>query len=140
MSLRISGILFAMGILFLFAGSAPSLALTMRECGAKYLAAKEAGTLKGMKWKDFRNAECGATPVPTKRPQNLVTGAIQSGRAVFPSAVARKYASEPLSKARMLTCLDQYRANMANGGNGNLKWIERSGGYYNQCSSRLAGR
>ena len=47
-------------------GSASAQALTMQECSAKYKAAQTAGTLKGMKWNDFRKAECGtdasATP------------------------------------------------------------------------------
>ena len=32
----------------------------MAECSAKYQAAKTANTLSGMKWNDFRKAECGA--------------------------------------------------------------------------------
>ena len=42
-------------------------ALSMQECSAKYKAAKEAGTLNGMKWNDFRKAQCGgegAAPPP----------------------------------------------------------------------------
>src|SRR5262249_28140431 len=35
-------------------------ALTMKECGAKYKAAQQAGTLQGMKWNDFRKTECGS--------------------------------------------------------------------------------
>jgi hypothetical protein len=31
-------------------------ALSMKECSAKYKAAKESGTLAGMKWNDFRKA------------------------------------------------------------------------------------
>ena len=42
-------------------------------------------------------------------------------------------------KARMQTCLDQYRANKVNGGNGGLKWIEKGGGYYSECKKRLKG-
>lgn len=34
--------------------------LTAKECSAKYQAAKAAGTLNGMKWNDFRKAECAA--------------------------------------------------------------------------------
>ncbi|MGA7787129.1 MAG: hypothetical protein WCA56_03065, partial [Xanthobacteraceae bacterium] len=34
-------------------------ALSMTECSAKYKAAKTAGTLNGMKWNDFRKAQCG---------------------------------------------------------------------------------
>src|SRR5882757_5727271 len=33
--------------------------LTSKECSAKYQAAKSGGTLNGMKWNDFRKAECG---------------------------------------------------------------------------------
>lgn len=38
----------------------PAQALTSKECSAKYQAAKAAGTLAGMKWNDFRKAQCGA--------------------------------------------------------------------------------
>jgi hypothetical protein len=52
----------------------PAQALTAKECSAKYQAAKAAGTLAGMKWNDFRKAQCGADgtaappppPAPTK--------------------------------------------------------------------------
>ena len=41
-------------------GFAPSVeALTMKECSAKYQAAKTAGTLGGQKWNDFRKTQCG---------------------------------------------------------------------------------
>src|SRR5262249_40467679 len=38
----------------------PAPALTMKECSAKYQAAKSAGTLNGQNWRDFRKAQCGA--------------------------------------------------------------------------------
>src|SRR5262245_44600814 len=38
----------------------PVQALTMKECSAKYQAAKTAGTLGGQNWRDFRKAQCGA--------------------------------------------------------------------------------
>src|ERR1700730_6775792 len=41
----------------------PSQALTMKECSAKYQAAKSAGTLEGQKWSDFRKTQCGADAV-----------------------------------------------------------------------------
>jgi len=44
--------------------SAPAHALTTKECSAKYQAAKTAGTLNGMKWNDFRKAQCGADAAP----------------------------------------------------------------------------
>ena len=37
----------------------------------------------------------------------------------------------------MHTCLDQYKANKATGGNGGLAWIQKCGGYYSECSKRL---
>lgn len=58
---------------------------------------------------------------------------------VFPTAIGQKYAGEAPGKARMHTCLDQYNANKATGGNGNLKWIQKGGGYFSECSKRLKG-
>jgi hypothetical protein len=43
----------------------PAQALTMSECSAKYKAAKDAGTLNGQPWNDFRRAECGDAPATT---------------------------------------------------------------------------
>jgi hypothetical protein len=53
--------------------------------------------------------------------------------------VNSKYSSESAGKARMETCLDQYRANKAANGNGGLKWIQKGGGYYSQCNAKLKG-
>ncbi len=136
-------------------------ALSMPECSAKYKAAKEAGTLGGMKWNDFRKAQCGAdataAPAPSTKPSavpsaptatspkstaakpSLTPAPAATGNAVFPSAVSPKYSGESAGKARMQTCLDQYRANKATNGNGGLKWIEKGGGYYSECNKRLKG-
>ena len=114
-------------------------ALSMQECSAKYKAAKEAGTLNGMKWNDFRRAQCGAEataePAPPPAPARVTTD-----NAIFPNAISSKYASKSAGKARMLTCLDQYRVNKTNGGNGGLKWIQKGGGYYSECNRRLKGQ
>ncbi len=132
-------------------------ALTMTECSAKYKAAKDAGSLNGMKWNDFRKAQCGsdaaapaAAPAPTTAsapptapaPKPAPTPAAApaaAGNAVFPSAVDSKYSKESAGKARMETCLDQYKANKASNGNGGLKWIQKGGGYYSECNKRLKG-
>ena len=53
---------------------------------------------------------------------------------MFPSAVDAKYSKDSAGKARMLTCLDQYKANKASNGNGGLKWIQKGGGYYSECN------
>ena len=130
-------------------GGMPSAqALTAKECSAKYKAAQQAGTLNGMKWNDFRKAECGsttpqATASPAATPSHPTTAAKQApapaGNAVFPTSVSSKYSSETPGKARMHTCLDQYHANKNNNGNGGLKWIQKGGGYYSECSKRLKG-
>ncbi len=135
-------------------GGMPSAqALTAKECSAKYKAAQEAGTLNGMKWNDFRKAECGSTTPqaaasPAATSSHPTTAAKQTpakqtsapvGNAVFPTAVSSKYSSESPGKARMHTCLDQYHANKNNNSNGGLKWIQKGGGYYSECSKRLKG-
>jgi hypothetical protein len=135
-------------------GGMPSAqALTAKECSAKYKAAQQAGTLNGMKWNDFRKAECGTTtPQATASPAATSPAAASShptpaakqapapvGNAVFPTAVSSKYSSESAGKARMHTCLDQYHANKNNNSNGGLRWIQKGGGYYSECSKRLKG-
>ncbi|MGX9143046.1 hypothetical protein [Mesorhizobium sp. 128a] len=45
--------------------AAPANALTMAECSTKYNAAKDAGTLNGQTWNQFRKAECGTDAAAT---------------------------------------------------------------------------
>ena len=137
----------------------PAHALTTKECSAKYEAAKKGGTLNGMKWNEFRKAECGkdatAAPAPAgpapaaAKPEKTAAPAAAkpektaapaaSGKAVFPSAVDSKYSKETAGKARFQTCLDQYKANKATNANGGLKWIEKGGGYWSECDKHLKG-
>jgi hypothetical protein len=129
-------------------------ALTMQECSAKYKAAQAAGTLNGKTWNQFRKDECGATAAapaatpaksppakspPAKNPPETTEAAAPpaKGNAVFPSAVSPSYSKESAGKARMQTCLDQYKANKATGGNGGLRWIQKGGGYWSECNKRL---
>jgi hypothetical protein len=58
---------------------------------------------------------------------------------VFPQAISPKYANEPAARARMHTCLDQYRANRQTNGNGGLRWNAKDRGYYGECNKRLKG-
>ena len=144
-----------------FAATAPAQALTPQECSAKYQAAKSAGTLGGQKWNDFRKAQCGADATPAAAPAApppaaaapapaapkqakkeaapAAAPAAPSGPAVYPTAVDSKYSKESAGKARMHTCVDQYNANKATGGNGGLKWIQKGGGYYSECTKKLKG-
>ena len=147
------------------AATAPAQALSMQECSAKYKAAKDAGTLNGQKWNDFRKAQCAADATPAAAPAAAAPAApaepkaaeakpkkeaapaptaapaapAAAGNAVFPSAIDPKYASESAGKGRMHTCLDQYHTNKTNNTNGGLKWIEKGGGYYSECNKRLKG-
>jgi hypothetical protein len=133
-------------------------ALTAQECSAKYQAAKTAGTLGGQKWNDFRKAQCGAdaaaapaagpAAAPAAEPKEAAkkeskkeaaAPAAPSGPAVYPNAVDSKYSKETAGKARMHTCVDQYNANKAANANGGLKWIQKGGGYYSECSKKLKG-
>jgi hypothetical protein len=145
---------------FAMLAALPAQALTMQECSAKYKAAQTAGTLNGQKWNDFRKAECGtdaaatpaaapAAPAAPKAaeaklaaaPKPAVAAAAPApmGEVVFPKAVDPKYAKETDGKARMHTCVDQYNANKAGNANGGLKWIQKGGGYYSECTKKLKG-
>jgi hypothetical protein len=137
-----------------FTVTLPAQALTMQECSAKYKQAKDGNTLNGQKWNDFRKTQCSAdaaaaapaAPVAEAKPAPAAKEAKESapaaapvatGNAVFPSAVDAKYAKETAGKARMHTCVDQYNANKTSNGNGGLKWIQKGGGYYSECSKKL---
>ena len=158
MAARSIALLFGLTLISVAGATAGAQALTMQECSAKYKAAQAAGTAKGMKWNDFRKAECGSdatatpagttTPAPTTSAKTTKSEASHpasasppapTGNATFPNAVSPKYSGETAGKARMHTCLDQYNANKANNGNGGLKWIEKGGGYYSECNKRLKG-
>jgi hypothetical protein len=148
-------LLCAVAVSGLAAFAMPAHALTSQECSAKYQAAKTAGTLAGMKWNDFRKAQCGADATPAAAPAAApaapapTTAAKKeaapppapaaTGNAIFPSALDAKYSKETAGKARMHTCVDQYNANKASNGNGGMKWIEKGGGYYSECNKRLKG-
>src|SRR5215468_2514957 len=93
-----------------FAATAPANALTTQECSAKYQAAKKDGTLNGMKWNDFRKAQCGADATPAAAPAAAPApapattaakketappaAAAPAGNAVYPNAIDPKYAKE----------------------------------------------
>ena len=103
-------------------GTAMKSAISTPGCYVKFLETKVAGKLNGKKWSDFRREICGA----------------HETTAVFPTAIAPKYASEKdLDKARTKTCADQFTANKSTNANGGLKWVEKDGGYYAECINLL---
>jgi nucleoid-associated protein YgaU len=144
------------------AATSSAQALTTQECSAKYQAAKAAGTLGAQKWNDFRKAQCAADAAaapaaaaaapaaapaapkaaeakPKKEATPAAAPAAPAGPAVFPTAVDPKYSKETAGKGRMHTCVDQYNANKAGNANGGLKWIQKGGGYYSECTKKLKG-
>lgn len=126
------------------ASSDKAKSLTMKQCSAKYQAAKDAGADGGVKWNVFRKTECGpgADPVALSSDGDKEPPApsMAAPRGIkFPTTISSKYANEKPGKARMRTCLDQYHAaKEANALNG-LKWIQKGGGYYSLCNARLKG-
>ncbi|WP_425475924.1 hypothetical protein [Mesorhizobium yinganensis] len=83
--------------------------LTMAECSAKYNAAKEAGTLGGQKWNEFRKAECG--------PGASATAAAAPAKAGKSSA-----ATDTGKGLTMAECSAKYQAAKAGGSLNGMKW------------------
>jgi hypothetical protein len=118
--------------------SSPASALTLKECSAKYKEAQAAGGTNGLGWNDFRKAECAAKG--DRAPKAAASDPqAASGPAVFPSEISPKYASEKPGIARLRTCSDQFAANKAVNANGGLRWIQKGGGYWSECSKHLKG-
>ena len=85
-------------------------------------------------------AVSAAGPAMAKNPKaSPKTSPMHTASAVFPKAISAKYSKESPGKARMHTCLDQYKANKAKNANGGLKWIQKGGGYYSESNKRLKG-
>ena len=126
----------------------PASALTMKECGTKYQAAKADGSAKDLKWNDFRAKFCGAdaaaedaadakdvAATTDKEPEKATTKAPKA--VTFPKAIDKKYASETPAKGRLKTCVDSYHVNKDAGTLADLKWIQKGGGYWSLCSAAL---
>ena len=121
----------------------PASALTMKECSAKYKIAQKDGSAKSVKWNDFRKAQCGAdataepdVSMDTEEEPEKATVAAPKG-VQFPKAISAKYSSESAGKGRLHTCVDAYHQNKANNTLGSLKWIQKGGGYYSLCNTKL---
>ena len=154
---------FLAGALVSLIWALPAHALSMKECSVKFKAAQNAGEATGVSWSEFRKTQCSrpadqasassATPEPAdangakpaggkaekvaKKTDTATKAA--SGKTTFPSSVAAKFAAEKPAKARMHTCLEQYHANKQAGTLGDIRWIEKGGGYYKLCNARLKG-
>src|ERR1700758_2427350 len=115
--------------------AAPANALSLKACNDEWNGMKANNTVGDKKYADFRK-EClartaapgegtPATPTataPGETPSATAPAAgkparpaapVAAGEAVFPSAVSAKYSKDTPGKARMQTCLDQYKENKA---------------------------
>ena len=152
--------------LALSTGGAAAKNEVQKECSQKYQAAKSANQLNGQTYNQYYK-QCAAaakadktapapaptptaapTPAPAPAPVPAPTTTAKkapapapmpgpAGAAVFPTALSSEFSAEKPGKARMHTCLAQYKANKTTNGNGGLKWIEKGGGYYSECNKRL---
>ncbi|PLP60045.1 hypothetical protein CYK37_07675 [Mesorhizobium loti] len=89
--------------------------LTAKECSAKYQAAKAAGTLNGLKWNDFRKAQCGPG----------ATAAVDTTAAPAKPAKASTKAADAATGGKGLTmaeCSTKYQAAKNGGTLGGQKW------------------
>lgn len=156
--LRRGALAFVLGL-----GLSPAVALSSHDCSVKYQAAKTDGSLGDRKYSDFRKAECGATataptpattaslvsapaaPAPTTTarsapsPTRMAPAPAPAGAARYPTAISPQYSSETAGKGRMHTCLDAYKTAKVAGTLGDVKWIQKGGGYYSACNAAMKG-
>jgi len=115
--------------------SAPAQALTMKECSAKYQAAKTAGTLNGMKWNDFRKSQC-AEEAPAVPPPAAETKPAPAPAAAKPAEAPAAKAQSPGQQAmiaRERACGAEWREAKAAGKiPTGQKWPQ----YWSECNKR----
>jgi hypothetical protein len=133
-------ILIASGILLAAAAGVattlPAHALSMKECSAKYQAAKDGGTLKGQTWNEFRKAECGGeaaegpaatTPAPTTASAAASTPAPASTKPPKTGSPGRD-----AMIARERACGKEWKEAKAAGKTEGMKWPQ----YWHECDQR----
>jgi hypothetical protein len=120
-------------------------ALSMQECSAKYKAAKAAGTLNGMKWNDFRKAQCGSEGAPpppaaeTKPPPSAPAPSAAEAKPMAPATTPPAPGAKPMSPgraamiARERACGAEWKADKAAGKvPAGMKWPQ----YWSACDKR----
>lgn len=118
---------------------AASCGETIKAAAAPAAAAETAPTAAATPAASTSAAASDSSPAATKAPIAPKAAVASSGNVVFPTAISPEFSKLSAGKARQKTCVAQYNANKANGGNGSLKWIQKGGGYWSQCNSRLKG-
>lgn len=95
----------------IFVVTSPSSALTMTECSVKYQAAKDAGTLGGIKWNDFRKTQC-ADSASLREEKSAKTKPVKQGKTDLAQA-------KGLS---MQQCSAKYKSAQESGLADGIKW------------------
>ncbi|RUZ82461.1 hypothetical protein EN947_17675 [Mesorhizobium sp. M7A.F.Ca.US.003.02.2.1] len=103
----------AVATLFL---AAPANALTMAECSTKYNAAKDAGTLAGATWNQFRKAQCGTDAAATTdaKPADAKKATDTTKAAAADDSTAKGLTAKE--------CSTKYQAAKAAGTLNGMKW------------------
>jgi hypothetical protein len=100
-------------------------------------ASTKANTMAAKPMAATADAEPDAAKPPAKEPAKP-TMAAPAG-LVLPTVVSTKYASETAAKARFHTCLDAYHDAKAKNALAGVNWIQKGGGYYSLCNTKLKG-
>jgi hypothetical protein len=132
-------ILIASGILLAaaagVAATLPAQALSMKECSAKYQAAKDGGTLGGKTWNEFRKSECGSE---TEAAPGATTGpATASAPASTPTPTTTKppktgSPGREAMIARERACGKEWKEAKAAGKTTGMKWPQ----FWHECDER----
>ena len=100
--------------------AAPANALTMAECSTKYNTAKDAGTLGGQTWNQFRKAECGTDAGATHGRHQTGQEAAKATEAA--KAAAKAAATDAAPGLTAKECGTKYQAAKAAGTLNGMKW------------------
>ena len=101
--------------------AAPASALTMAECSTKYNTAKDAGTLAGQTWNQFRKAECGTDASATTAETTTAKKPATATDAAKPDT-AKAGTTEAASGLTTKECGTKYQAAKAAGTLNGMKW------------------
>ena len=101
--------------------AAPANALTMAECSTKYNTAKDAGTLAGQTWNQFRKAECGTDASATTADTKPAKKTAKATDAAKPDT-AKAAATEAAPGLTAKECGTKYQAAKAAGTLNGMKW------------------
>ena len=108
--------------------AAPANALTMAECSTKYNAAKDAGTLAGQTWNQFRKAQCGtdaSAATDTKAATDAKAATDTKAADTKPAKKTKAAAAATDDAAKGLSskeCSAKYQAAKSAGTLNGMKW------------------